>query len=83
MKDAIKESTMYLERITGQNLPFAVSVQEELFPGESGRANFEESMDESSGYEYFLHYENDACVGVIGIYSFLRIKIVPGSGGSV
>ena len=34
------------------------------------RATFEESMDESSGYEYFLLYENDACVGVIGIYSY-------------
>ena len=74
---------MTLERITKKNIDYVIQIQEELFPGESGRANFEESMDESSGYEYFLHYENDACVGVIGIYSFLRIKIVPGSGGSV
>ncbi len=70
MKDAIKESTMYLERITGQNLPFAVSVQEELFPGESGRTNFEESLEASSGYEYYLLYEGEACVGVIGLYRY-------------
>ena len=61
---------MTLERITKKNIDYVIQIQEELFPGESGRANFEESMDESSGYEYFLLYENDACVGVIGIYSY-------------
>ncbi len=61
---------MYLKRITGQNLPFAVSVQEELFPGESGRTNFEESLEASSGYEYYLLCEGEACVGIIGLYHY-------------
>ena len=61
---------MTLERITEKNIDYAIQIQEELFPGESGRTNFEESMDESSGYEYFLLYENGTCIGVIGIYSY-------------
>ena len=50
---------MTLERITEKNIDYAIQIQEELFPGESGRTNFEESMDESSGYEYFLLYERE------------------------
>ena len=61
---------MTLERITEMNIDYAIQIQEELFPGESGRTNFEESMDESSGYEYFLLYEDGTCIGVIGIYSY-------------
>ena len=53
---------MTLERITKKNIDYAIQIQEELFPGESGRTNFEESMDESSGYEYFLLYEDGAWV---------------------
>ena len=49
---------MTLERITEMNIDYAIQIQEELFPGESGRANFVESMDERSGYEYFLLYED-------------------------
>ena len=64
------ESCMTLERITEKNIDYAIQIQEELFPGESGRTNFEESMDESSEYEYFLLYENGTCIGVIGIYSY-------------
>ena len=30
---------MTLERITKNNIEFAIQIQEELFPGESGRAN--------------------------------------------
>ena len=41
---------MTLERITKNNIEFAIQIQEELFPGESGRANFEESLDENSGF---------------------------------
>ena len=59
---------MYLERITENNIGFAVSIQEVLFPGESARANFEESLVDSSGYEYFLIYVGDDCAGVIGLY---------------
>ena len=35
---------MHLERIDENNIGFAVSIQEELFPGESARANYEESL---------------------------------------
>ncbi len=56
------------ERITVNNIDFAVSIQEELFPGESARANYEESLEESSGYKYYLIYEGDDCVGIIGLY---------------
>ena len=59
---------MRLERITENNISFAVSVQEELFPGESARANYEESLADSSAYEYFLIYEGDDCAGIIGLY---------------
>ncbi len=59
---------MHLERITENNIGFAVSVQNELFPGESARANYEESLVDSSGYEYFLIYEGDDCAGIIGLY---------------
>ena len=61
---------MTLERITKNNIEFAIQIQEELFPGESGRANFEESLDENSGFEYYLLYEGGACVGVIGLSSY-------------
>ena len=66
------ESTenMELEKVTEKNIDFAVEIQEELFPGESGRANFEESIYGSAGFEYFLLYENGTCVGIIGIYSY-------------
>ena len=61
---------MHLERITGNNIDFAVSIQEELFPGESARVNYEESLEDSSGYEYYLVYEGDGCAGVIGLYCY-------------
>ena len=61
---------MTLERITESNIDYAIRIQEELFPGESGRTNFEESLEENSGYEYFLLYEDSACVGVIGLYRY-------------
>jgi hypothetical protein len=61
---------MTLERITESNIDFAVRIQEELFPGESGRANFEESIEGESDYSYYLLYEDGVCVGVIGLYSY-------------
>ena len=64
------ESCMTLERITEKNIDYAIQIQEELFPGESGRTNFEESMDENSGFEYYLLYEGGVCIGVIGIYNY-------------
>ena len=36
---------MTLTRITQDNVDYAVSVQEELLPGESGRENYEESLE--------------------------------------
>ena len=59
---------MHLKRITENNIRFAVSVQEELFPGESARANYEESLVDSAGYQYYLIYEGDDCAGIIGLY---------------
>ena len=65
---------MTLERITENNIGFAVQIQEELFPGESGRTNFEESISGTADYEYYLLYENGICAGVIGIYQYPEDK---------
>ena len=61
---------MTLERITESYIDFAVQIQEELFPGESGRTNCEESIEEESDYSYYLLYEDGVCVGVIGLYRY-------------
>ena len=61
---------MTLERITESNLNYAVQIQEELFPGESARTNYEESFAEPSAYEYYLIYEDGACAGIIGLYCY-------------
>lgn len=61
---------MTLERITEDNIGYALQLQEEMFPGESARTNYEESLEETSGYEYFLIYEDGACVGFIGLYCY-------------
>ena len=61
---------VHLERITLNNIEFAVSIQEELFPGESARANYEESLEASSGYKYYLVYEGDDRVGITGLYCY-------------
>ena len=59
---------MTLERITQANIRYALQIQEELFPGESAQTNYEESLSERSGYEYFLINEDGICVGIIGLY---------------
>ena len=61
---------VHLERITVNNIDFAVSIQEELFPRESARTNYEESLEDSSCYEYYLVYEGDDCVGITGLYRY-------------
>ena len=61
---------MILERITEDNIEYAVRIQEEIFPGESGRANFEDSVYGKAPYEYYLIYENGQCAGVTGIYRY-------------
>ena len=63
---------MRLERITENNLDFAVSVQAELFPEESARVNYEDSLAEPSIYEYDLIYEGEECVGIIGLYRYVE-----------
>ena len=63
---------MDLERITESNIEYAVAVQQELFPGESARANYEESLVPSSGYEYYLVRQNGDCVGVIGLSDYVE-----------
>ena len=61
---------MRLERITEENISYAVSIQEELFPEYSARANYEESLRDPSRFEYDLIYEGEDCVGVIGLYRY-------------
>ena len=61
---------MTLERVTENNINDAIRIQEGLFPGESGRTNFEESLEETSGYHYYLIHEGEACVGIIGLYTY-------------
>lgn len=61
---------MTLERITECNLSYAVQIQEELFPGESARTNYEESLAEPSAYAYYLIYEEGVCAGIIGLYRY-------------
>lgn len=61
---------MTLERITESNIGYAVEIQAELFPNESGRANFEESLLTLSDFAYYLICQDDACIGVIGLYRY-------------
>ena len=61
---------MRLERIAENNLRYAVEIQAELFPGESAEANYEDSLEEASPFEYYLIYEKGVCAGIIGIYSY-------------
>ena len=65
-----RDGTMTLERITENNISYAVQMQGELFPGESARTNYEESLEDTSRYEYYLLYEDGTCVGIIGLYSY-------------
>lgn len=65
-----RRGIMNLERITEDNINYAVLIQEQLFPGESARANYEESLDHSSNYEYYLIHHDGACVGIIGLYHY-------------
>ena len=61
---------MTLERITEENIDYASEIQAELFPEYSGRRNYEDSLAEDSRFEYFLVYEDGACAGITGIYSY-------------
>lgn len=59
-----------LERINVNNLDYAVRIQTELFPGESAKTNYLESLSDGSGYEYYLIYKDGLCVGIIGLYCY-------------
>ena len=61
---------MTLEMVTKDNLGYAVKIQEEIFPGESGKANFEEAIEGSFDGSYYLIVEGGTCAGIIGIYSY-------------
>ena len=61
---------MTLERITADNIDYAAEIQAELFPKYSGRKNYEDSLAENSRLEYWLVYEDGACVGITGLYSY-------------
>lgn len=47
---------MKLVRVTKENIDEAAAVQNELFPEENGRANFEASLQEGSRFAYALIY---------------------------
>lgn len=53
-------------RITKDSIDLAVRVREELFPGERGKACFEESFDNDSDFAYDL--SGGANAGMIGRY---------------
>ena len=61
---------MTLDRITESNLRYAIAIQAELFPGESAKTNYEESLVDSSPYEYYLIHEDGVCAGIIGLYTY-------------
>lgn len=61
---------MNLEKVTKNNLSAALQIQAELFPGESARANYEESLDGTSPFEYYLVCENGIYAGITGLYSY-------------
>ena len=65
---------MKLEKVTEDNIEYAVEIQEGLFPNESGRANLEDSLKNGSDYNYYLLYEDAECVGIIGLYSYKEDK---------
>jgi len=61
---------MTLERIRENNIDYAAQIQGELFPGESARRNYEDSLEVPSRFEYYLLYEDGICVGITGIYYY-------------
>lgn len=61
---------MIAQKVTRENLAEAIAVQEELFPGESGRLNFEESAEGITDFEYYLIYEEGRCAGITGLYHY-------------
>lgn len=60
---------MKLIKITEKNIEYAIRIQNELFPDEDGRTNFEESLEADFDYDYYLLYDK-TCAGIIGLYNF-------------
>jgi len=61
---------MKLIKITENNTEYAIRIQNELFPDEDGRTNFEESLEADFDYDYYLLYDDETCLGIIGLYNF-------------
>lgn len=61
---------IHLERITEDNLDYAVHIQNTLFPDYNGKANYTDSISGKTDSEYFLVYDGDVNVGITGIYTY-------------
>ncbi|MBQ9046289.1 MAG: GNAT family N-acetyltransferase [Solobacterium sp.] len=59
-----------LIKITESNLQYAISLQEAMFPGESARLNYEDGIYGRAPYDYYLIYDDEVCVGFIGLYQY-------------
>ena len=60
---------MKLIKITENNIEYVIRIQNELFPDEDGRTNFEESLEADFDYDYYLLFDK-TCAGIIGLYNF-------------
>lgn len=58
----------YIE-INMDNLDLAVNIQNEIFPKESARNHYLETINKNVDYEkYYLVYNNDKVIGITGLY---------------
>ena len=57
--------------VTSENIDLATSLQQKMFPPEeNARRNYEESIDGTTDYSYFIVYDGDTPVGVSGLYHY-------------
>lgn len=59
-----------LERITKENLDYAVCIQNAIFPDYSAETNYAESVNGITDFEYYLVYDEDTAVGITGSYQY-------------
>ena len=73
MQDFCREGQdMTLERITESNLNYAVQIQEELFPGESARTNYNFILITAYAVQHMAH----PCVGKCALHcAFQRMTL--------